>query len=277
MLNQYAKLFGACTLAMAMNAQAEVSLPKVISSHIVYSWADNIIYNAMIAPLTPYAIKGSIWYQGESNRGDTQYFKKLQALSYGWSKAFRVPNIPLYQVQIAPYDYSNGQQPKNSTLCDTIWAAQYKATEEIEGVELVAIHDTDIHVKDIHPKSKQPVGERLASMALAKIYAKDVVCAGPSFAYARLVGDKVQVEFSQVDRGLQTKDGKEPSFFEVSADGTDFVPASAILQGNTVLLSAEACPKPRFVRMGWSDIAIPNLQDENSWPVFSFPAQAIQH
>ena len=68
--------------------------------------ADNDIYNAMIAPLAPYAISGAIWYQGESNRTDPRYFERLQALSKGWSQVFRIKDIPLYLVQIAPFNYN---------------------------------------------------------------------------------------------------------------------------------------------------------------------------
>ena len=87
------------------------------SLKIGFVWAENGIYSAMIAPGTPYAIKVAIWYQGESNWGRSDYFSKLQAFSAGWSQVFNVKDIPFYQVQIAPFDYTRGRNPNDSTLC----------------------------------------------------------------------------------------------------------------------------------------------------------------
>jgi sialate O-acetylesterase len=242
----------------------------------VYGRAENGIYNAMIAPVTPYAIKGAIWYQGESNRGSKDYFKKLQALSAGWSKVFNVEDIPLYQVQIAPFDYTRGKNPNDSTLCDTIWQAQYQGAAKIPGMGVVAIHDTKIDIKNIHPVYKAPVAERLAAQALKNQYGKDVVTTGPTFANARLSGSTVVVSFKDLDQGLSTTDGQSPSWFELSADGKTFVKATAVIRGNTVEVSAAAVTAPKFVRMGWKDIAIPNLNDKNGWPAFAFSAQPVQ-
>lgn len=240
----------------------------------VHGWAENGIYNAMIAPLAPFAIKGAIWYQGEANRGAIDYFKKLRALSAGWSTEFNVPNIPLYQVQIAPFAYNAGKED-DATLCDSVWAAQYRGAEEILGMGVVAIHDTHINVRDIHPRHKRTVGERLAAQALKNQYGKDVVSTGPRVADATLEGSKAIVSFRGVDQGLGTTDGQAPSWFELSADGKTFVPAEAMISGNTVEVRASTVPTPTYVRMGWYDIAIPNLKDKNGWPVFAFPAQPV--
>ena len=241
----------------------------------VYGWSENGIYNAMIAPVASYAIRGAIWYQGESNRRNNDYFNKLQALSAGWSKVFNVKDIPLYQVQIAPFVYNKGN-PADATLCNNIWKAQYRGAKEIPGVGVVAIHDTKIDIKNIHPVFKRTVGERLAAQALKKQYGKDVVTAGPAVASATLDGTKAVVAFSDIDQGLTTTDGKAPSWFEVSGDGKTFVKADAAIKGNTVEVSSPAVAAPKFVRMGWADIAIPNLADKNGWPVFAFPAQPVK-
>ena len=250
-------------------------IPFLIGDRI-YGWAENGIYNAMIAPLTPYAIKGAIWYQGESNRGANDYFKKLQALSAGWSQVFNVKDIPFYQVQIAPCDYNRGNNPTDSKLCDTIWKAQYQGADEIKGMGIVAIHDTNIDIKNIHPVHKRPVAERLAAQALRKQYGKDVVATGPRFAAAKRDGSNVIVSFKDIDQGLSTTDGQGPTWFELSADGKVFVKAAAVIDGNTVKVCAAAVPAPTSVRMGWADIAIPNLSDKNGWPVFAFSAQSVQ-
>ncbi|WDE97609.1 sialate O-acetylesterase [Lentisphaera profundi] len=257
-------------------ALAEKGISASYIEERINGWADNMIYNAMIAPLAPYAIKGAIWYQGESNRGDAKYFKKMKALSFGWSKAFRVKDIPLIQVQIAPFDYTRGKNPKDSTLCDTIWKAQYKAAKELKGIEVVAIHDININIKDIHPRSKELVGQRLAAIALKNTYGKNLIAQGPQFASAKTQGQKVILSFDNIDQGLSTKDNKAPTHFELSNDGKNFIAAEAIIQGNSIVVSSTQVSTPKFVRMGWSDIAIPNLQDKNGWPVFAFPAQPIK-
>ncbi len=231
--------------------------------------------NAMILPLAPYALRGAIWYQGESNRGASDYFQKLQALSAGWSRIFQVKNIPILQAQIAPFDYSRGRNPNDSTLCNNIWAAQYRAAREIPSMGIIPLHDTRIDIKDIHPPDKQPVGERLAALALNSQYGKNVVATGPSFAAAKRNGSKVVVAFKDIGQGLVTSDGKPPTWFELSADGTNFVPADATIVGNTVEVSASSLREPKFVRMGWKEIALPNLKDKNGWPVFSFAAQPV--
>ena len=241
----------------------------------IYGQAPNSICNAMISPVAPYALRGAIWYQGESNHGQPDYFQKLQALSAGWSQIFQVKDIPILQVQIAP-NHMNGQaKPGSTVLADTIWAAQYRGSQEIPGMGIVAIQDTGIEPTNIHPRNKKPVGERLADLALKTQYGKDVIAKGPSFASAKRFGSKVVVGFRDIDQGLVTYDAKAPSWFELSADGTNFVAAEAVIVGDTVEVSAQAVPEPKFVRMGWRDVALANLKDKNGWPVFAFACQAV--
>jgi len=231
-------------------------------------------YSSTIAPITSYAIKGAIWYQGESNRGSTDYYQCIKALHAGWSRAFNIPDMPLHMVQIAPFDYSR-KGIKSSLLADTVWAAQYKAALEIPSVGLVPIHDTDINIKGIHPRRKKPVGERLAALALKNQYGKKVVTSGPSFSRAIRKGERIIASFNGIDKGLATKDGKAPTCFELSGDGKTFVEATATINGNQVQVHSEKIPSPQFVRMGWFDTAIPTLQDKNGWPVSAFSSKEI--
>lgn len=256
---------------------AQKGLKMAVDAPNPYGQSENSIYNAMVAPLAPYAVRGAIWYQGESNRGSQDYFRKLQALSAGWSQVFRVKDMPLLLVQIAPFDYSRGQNPGESLLADNIWAAQYEAVAKIPGVEVIPIHDTGVDIKDIHPVYKRTVGERLAASALKNQYGKeDRVASAPRFQSARRDGSKALVSFDGILNALATGDGQAPSCFELSSDGRTFVAAQAVIEGNTVIVSAESVPEPKFVRMGWRDIAIPNLRDKNGWPVFAFAAQAVE-
>lgn len=251
-------------------------IPVTIAGNL-HGSADNFIYNAMIAPLAPYGLRGAIWYQGESNRGASDYYQKLQALASGWSSVFETENMPLHQVQIAPYQYDRSGNP-NTRLCDTIWKAQYRAAATIPNVGIVPIHDTQIPVSDIHPPHKRPVGDRLASLALNEQYGFDVPATGPTFQRAWLKGDStVVVEFTGIDQGLRTLDGNAPTWFELSGgDGQRFVSADARIVGNAVHLEVPAGLSATKVRMGWDEVALPNLSDVNGWPVFAFPARRIE-
>jgi len=231
------------------------------------------IFNKRIVPLAPYSFKGVIWYQGESNRGSENYFECLKALHEGWSRVFQMRSLPFYQVQIAPF---NKALQKTSLISEGVWAAQYRAAKEISGMEIIPLHDTGISVKHIHPRSKQPVGERLAAMALKHQYGKNVVTRGPSMSAAFQKGGDVLVQFVKIDEGLTTKDGKSPSFFELSEDGITYLDAKAEIMGDKVKVFSPDQFVPKYVRMGWNDIAIPNLMDKNGWPVFAFPAQAVE-
>ncbi len=234
------------------------------------------IYNGMVAPLVPFAIKGAIWYQGESNRGNAfpAYFTKMDALITGWREDFQVGDFPFYQVQIAPYKYNKKKPGDDETLCRNIWASQYKAAKEIKNCGVVPIHDT-IHgvINNIHPWDKKPVAERLAHLALKNDYGKDVPFTGPEFASAKITSGKIIVSFTNVVEGLTTNDGQAPSFFEIAGADKTFVPAKASIEGDTVVVSAKSVASPKYVKMGWLETSVPNLSDKNGWPVFQFPAQ----
>ncbi|MDX1679341.1 MAG: sialate O-acetylesterase [Akkermansiaceae bacterium] len=237
------------------------------------------IYNGMVAPLVPYAIKGAIWYQGESNRGNAfpAYFEKMNALITGWREDFQVGDFPFYQVQIAPFKYNRKKAGDDTLLAKNIWASQFKAAEEIKNCGMVPIHDT-LHgnITDIHPWDKQPVGERLAMLALKDTYGKEVPHSGPEFASAKASGKEVIVSFDGVVDGLATFDGKDVAHFELAGADGEFVAATAEIVGNTVVVSAIGVDEPKQVRMGWNETHVPNLADKNGWPVFQFPAKKVE-
>ncbi len=260
-------------------AKADRFMPFNVNTKI-YGHARNGIYNAMVVPLAPFGVKGAIWYQGEANRKNSypDYFTKLQGLIGGWRKVFEVPDFPFYIVQIAPFDYNRGNRQGDDTiLCNNIWASEYKAAEEIKNCGMIPTHDTiSDNIKDIHPKDKKTVGERLAALALNKTYGKDVICSGPVFNSAKLKGGKVIVSFDKIDQGLETADGKAPTWFELSSDGKEFITAEAAIEGRTVVVTSKKVAEPKFVRMGWSEIAIPTLRDKNGWPAFQFSAMRVE-
>ncbi|MDP6359010.1 MAG: sialate O-acetylesterase [Planctomycetota bacterium] len=256
-------------------AQGRV-IPLPSHGNVNFGNSANGIYNAMVAPLAPYGVRGAIWYQGEANRGRPfpDYFNKLKALIGGWRKVFEAGDFPFYIVQIAPFDYNRGNRKRDDTpLCKNVWAAEFKAAEEIPNCGVVPIHDTiQGNLRNIHPADKQTVGERLASLALKDAYEKDVPWTGPLFKSATQDGKQIVITFEHIDKGLGTSDGKAPSWFEIAGANKEFVAADAAIEGATVVIKAEAVLNPKLVRMGWSEVAIPNLRDKNGWPVRQFTA-----
>ncbi|MDP4721982.1 MAG: sialate O-acetylesterase [Akkermansiaceae bacterium] len=235
--------------------------------------ASNAIHNGMVAPLVPYAVKGTVWYQGEGNKGSEDYFEKLKALIGGWSKEFGVPNMPFYLVQVAPYNYAHAKAPDLSPqiIYDSVVSAQYKAAKEIEGCDVINIPDTVFgDVKNVHPTHKKTAGDRLAAMALKHDYGKDVVFTGPRFKKAVLEGNQVKVSFEHIDEGLETSDGEAPNWFEIAGADQVFVIAQAKIEGEQVLVSSPDVKAPQYIRMAWNNIAEQNLRDKNGWPAFSF-------
>ncbi|MGJ8643541.1 MAG: sialate O-acetylesterase [Luteolibacter sp.] len=236
----------------------------------------NAIYNGMVAPLVPYAVKGTIWYQGEGNKGSKDYFEKLKALIGGWSKNFGVPDMPFYLVQVAPYNYAHAKAPKlrPQVIYDSVVSAQYKAAKEIEGCDVITIPDTVFgNVKNVHPPHKKTAGDRLAALALKHDYGKDVNCTGPRLLKATLDGSHVKVSFEHIDQGLETSDGEDPNWFEIAGDDKVFVAAQAEIHDDQVLVSSPDVKAPKYIRMAWNNIAEQNLRDKNGWPAFSFNAE----
>ncbi|MGJ8672700.1 MAG: sialate O-acetylesterase [Rubritalea sp.] len=256
-------------------AQTSVEKNRMVSANmkVPKSSVTNAIYNGMVAPLVPFAVKGVIWYQGEGNVTSTDYFQKLKALTGGWSKVFNVPDMPFYLVQMAPYNYGhkNPKQIGPQAIYDSVVSAQYKAAKEIEGCDVINISDTvSGDVKNVHPTHKKTVGDRLAALALKHDYGKDMVCTGPRFQNATLAGNKVEVSFDHIDQGLETSDGEAPNWFELAgADGV-FVVAQAKIDGDQIIVSSPDVKAPQFIRMAWNNIAEQNLRDKNGWPAFSF-------
>ncbi len=179
------------------------------------------MYNGMIAPVKPLAIRGVIWYQGESNVGNgLKYYDKMKALIEGWRKVWGY-DFPFYFVQIAPWSgYEPGSLPP-------LWEAQV-ASLKIPGTGMAVTTDLVHNINDIHPRNKFDVGNRLALWALAKDYGKkDLVYSGPLYKSMKVEGSKIRLSFAHVGGGLKSRDGKPLSEFEIAGADGKFVPAEA--------------------------------------------------
>ena len=229
------------------------------------------LYNAMIHPLHPFALRGAIWYQGESNVGEGMlYAERMKALIGGWRQVWGGDALSFYFVQIAPYTYGG----KSDAVAE-IWEAQ-SAAQAIPNSGMVVINDIG-DLKDIHPANKQEVGRRLALWALAKTYGQqNVVYAGPSFKAMSVDGDKMRLTFDNAGGGLASRDGKPLNWFEIiDADEGGFVKADAQIDGSSVVLSAAGVKHPAAMRFAWSMLAEPNLMNAEGLPAGAFRAGTV--
>ncbi len=228
-----------------------------------------VLFNAMINPLIPYTIKGVIWYQGESNVGRAKQYEKLFPLMIeDWREHWN-KTLPFYYVQLAPYKYSDPLQKEQG---QKIRNAQRLALR-LPKTGMVTTLDIG-RLTSAHPTQKIEVGDRLARFALANEYGKPMVTSGPLFQSAKSNGDELIVSFQKnsIGSGLKAKDG-ELTDFEVAGADKMFVPASAKIKGNELIVSAPSVEKPVYVRYAWSDGAFGSLFNREGLPAATFTSQ----
>jgi sialate O-acetylesterase len=227
----------------------------------------SMLYNAMIAPLAPYAIKGAIWYQGESNAGRAyQYRTLLPEMIKNWRDTFGQGDFPFLIVQIAPYT-AIVQEPS-----DSIWAeirdAQFHIDQNVPRTALIVTTDVGDE-GDIHPRRKEPVGQRLSLAARAVGYGEKIEHSGPVYDSMSIDGDKVTLRFKHIGSGLKAKDG-ELTGFTIAGEDKKFHSAVAKIEGDTVVVSSDQVPKPAAVRHGWAAYPVVNLWNQDDLPASPF-------
>lgn len=232
----------------------------------------SVLFNGMINPLVPYAIRGAIWYQGESNKSRAeQYATLFPAMIKDWRNQWKQGDFPFLFVQLAPYGYARDaeKKPIDSKELAELWEAQTK-TLSLPHTGMAVT--TDIaNLTDIHPKNKQDVGLRLALWALGTTYEKkDLVYSGPLYDSMTVDGNKVRIKFKHVGGGLEARDGQTLNSFTIAGQDEKFVEAKAEIDGDTVVVSSPDVAKPVAVRFGWSDIANPNLVNKAGLPASPF-------
>lgn len=226
------------------------------------------MYNGMIAPLTSFAVRGVIWYQGETNviQGmGLGYYEQMKMLIEGWRKVWGT-DFPFYFVQIAPWaggEYAPGQLP-------ALWEAQ-AASLKIPRTGMAVTTDLVHNINDIHPINKLDVGNRLALWALAKTYGnKGIVYSGPLYKSMQVEGSKIRLSFAHTGSGLQSRDGQPLNEFQIAGEDNVFVAANAVVEGETVVVEAEGVAAPTQVRFGWRKVANPNLVNKEGLPASPF-------
>lgn len=239
------------------------------------------IYNAMIAPMAGFAIRGALWYQGESNLMGTNadndyqtYESKMAALIGGWRQIWNEGNFPFYFVQIAPFKYYGGKvrRVNSPEMLAEFQSLQSQAARHIKKTGLVVTTDLVDNLDDIHPRNKAGVGHRLALLALAKTYGRPVPCSGPVLQRARFRDGHVSLRFDHAEGGLASQDGQPLTWFSVAGADGAFVPAQAKINGDTVEVSAAGVDQPKAVRFAWAETAQPNFCNGAGLPAEPFSA-----
>jgi sialate O-acetylesterase len=229
-------------------------------------WRPSGLFNAMLMPLTPYAIRGAIWYQGESNADrPTQYRKLFPAMIGDWRRAWEEGDFPFLFVQLANWGI---YQPRSNW--PELREAQLKTLSLPKTGMAVAIDIGD--GSDIHPKNKQEVGYRLALAAQAIAYGRDVLYSGPIYESMAVEGEKIRLRFQYVYGGLAAKNSASSTLsgFEIAGDDRKFVGAQATLDGDTVVVRSEKTPHPVAVRYAWGMNPSCNLYNRAGLPASPF-------
>lgn len=220
----------------------------------------------MVAPLTPLAIRGVIWYQGESNAGAAYQYRTLfPSLVRDWRRAFGRGDFPFLFVQLANYMTRAAQSGESS--CAELREAQAMTLALPDTGMAVAIDIGD--AADIHPRDKQDVGLRLARWALAGTCGRPLVASGPLFLSASRERGALRVRFARA-AGLATSDGAPPRAFAIAGDDRRWHWAEARIEADTVVVSSPAVPQPVAVRYAWADNPEATLRNGDGLPASPF-------
>lgn len=231
--------------ALTQEALKERPQPNTLAFRNVSS----ALYNGMIAPLLPFAVKGAIWYQGESNSArPTEYRDTLTLLINTWRKKWGAGDFPFLIQQLV-----NNDTPTTDPNKPGSWPLVREAQEQVAttvpnsglavGIELGS-------ARTIHPPNKQDVGLRLALVALDMVYGKKVVSSGPRYQSFQIEGPAIRIKLSQAE-GLGSKDGV-PKNFAIAGEDKKFVWADARIEGETIVVSSPQVPQPATVRYAWA-------------------------
>ncbi|HEU5077634.1 MAG TPA: sialate O-acetylesterase [Opitutaceae bacterium] len=220
----------------------------------------SVLFNGMVHPLVPFALRGILWYQGESNAwAATEYRREFPALITAWRKHFGRDDLPFYWVQLAGYHTSH----------------DWPALREAQTMALALPHTgqalaIDVgEAGDIHPRNKQEVGHRLALIARALTYGQKVAFAGPSLRSADREGEGYRLRFKDAEGGLVARGGTV-HVLEIAGKDHVFHPATGRIEGETLFVTSPEVKEPVAVRYAWSSMPDANLYNAAGLPAVPF-------
>ncbi len=235
------------------------------------------LYQRMVAPYAPFALRGFLWYQGETNlmNGDiTLYSAKQAALIASWRKAWALPEAPFYGVLLAPMDYSKWEKfPVTAEALPAFWEQQERALSAPQTGYIVTT-DLVANYHDIHPTNKRDVGLRLSRLALNETYGRtDITAHGPTFAELHANGVTLELSFGHAD-GLRTRDGLAPTGFSMAGADQVYHPATARIDAAKIILTCPDVPQPVAARFAWQETPPANLVNASGLPAVPFRTDA---
>jgi sialate O-acetylesterase len=232
----------------------------------------SVLYEGMLAPISPLSITGALWYQGEQNsdRG-FQYRRILPVTIADWRQLFHQGNFPFYIVSLPTFGH------RSATPTDDNWAE----TRESQAITAATVPNSCLAVTidtgdpdNLHPKDKRPVGERLAFCALAKQYRKKIVYAGPTVGSVERLPGSIRLHFTHADGGLVAK-GEKLEEFSIAGEDGKWSWAEARIEGNTVVVSSPSVPNPKNVRYAWQSNPAATLFNGAGLPAAPFRTDTL--
>jgi sialate O-acetylesterase len=232
-----------------------------------------VLYNAMIAPLIPYSIRGVVWYQGESNAGRAvQYRRLFPALIRSWRQAWQQKDLPFLFVQLAGW-----QGRQKAPVEKAVWAelreAQAMTLQSMKHTGMAVAADIG-EVDDVHPKNKQEVGKRLARWALADVYNRKLIKSGPLYKSVQFKNNFAILSFHYAVDGLLSKNNEPLKGFAIAGADSQFVWAQARILGDKVMVWSDEVKNPLSVRYSWATHPIGNLYNQAFLPASPFRTDA---
>ncbi len=216
-----------------------------------------VLWNGMIYPLAPYAMRGVLWNQGEADVRLAHAYQSLFAdMVECWRAQWGCDKLPFYVVQLANISDAGSYEPEGSLNWPIIREAQGNARRIPNvwvsvGIDIGSL--TENPGKARHPANKRELGRRLALLASGRTYGKGGLCASPFFEKAEVAGGKIICQFDASAKGMKTADGKPPGGFEIAGADGKFVPAVAVIEGESVVISSPDVKAPKAARYAWSN------------------------
>ncbi len=240
------------SLSGGWKARLSVTTPPLLREQTTrFQDLAGALYHGMLEPLIGYGMKGVIWYQGESNISRAQEYRVIfSRMIQSWRKVWGQGDFPFLYAQLANNNPAKSQ-PSESRLAE-LQEAQAR-TLSVPRTGMAVLNDIG-EWNDVHPLNKQDVGQRLALVARHVAYGeRALVYSGPVLKDARVEGDRMILSFDHVGSGLVSRDGGSLKHFALSADGRKFVWATAVIEGDRVVVSSPSIQSPKAVRYAWAD------------------------